>query len=78
MARKGWDRENVEDDDEEVLVPYIVYLSEKDSAGIKILACELEVLNSGGLMIYGKDGMDLAFFKDWSYYVREEAVFHED
>ena len=75
MARKAWDDE---DDEEEALVPYIIYLSEKDSAGIKILACEREVLSSGELMVYGKNGMDLAVFKEWSYYVREEAVFHED
>ena len=75
MARKAWDDE---DDEEEALVPYIIYLSEKDSAGIKILACEMEVLSSGELMVYGKNGMDLAVFKEWSYYVREEAVFHED
>jgi len=75
VARKAWDDE---DDEEEALVPYIIYLSEKDSAGIKILACEMEVLSSGELMVYGKNGMDLAVFKEWSYYVREEAVFHED
>ena len=75
MARKAWDDE---DDEEEVLVPYIIYLSEKDSAGVKILACELEVPNDQTLRVYGKNGIDLGVFKDWSYYVREEAVFHED